>query len=123
MNFAERLTMLRKARKIPLKEVAGYLRVSVSTMSNYESGLHQPDFGILCRLADYYGVSTDYLLGRTSCVGSDRDMVRQHPLLKRREKLFFETENLTENNLHTVEKLVQVMKKYEIFMEKNTDLH
>ena len=123
MNFSERLAMLRKAKNVPLKEVARYLRVSVSTLSNYETGQHQPDFSILCRLADYYGVTTDYLLGRSSCVGFDRSAIQQHPLLKRREKLFFETEKLSENNLYTVEKLVQVMKKYEIFMEKNSNLH
>ena len=71
MNFAERLTMLRKAKGAPLKEVAGYLQVAVSTMSNYETGVHQPNFDTLCKLADYYGVSTDYMLGRSSCVRAD----------------------------------------------------
>ena len=117
MNFAERLAMLRKAKGAPLKEVAGYLQVAVSTMSNYETGAHQPDFDTLCKLADYYGVSTDYLLGRSSCIGADAGGGQQRQLSKRREKLFFEIETLSENNLYTMEKLLRIMKKYEIFVE------
>ncbi len=117
MNFAERLAMLRKAKDVPLKEVAGYLRVSVATLSNYESGIHQPDFDIFVRLADYYGVSTDYLLGRGSC------LVRESPhdknaLLALRERIYFETEGLSENNLLTLERLVRMMKEYEIYVDK-----
>ena len=118
MNFAERLAMLRKVKGAPLKEVAGYLQVAVSTMSNYETGVHQPDFDTLCKLADYYGVSTDYLLGRSSCTGVDTWDGQQCPLSKHREKLFFEIGTLSENNLYTMEKLMCIMKKYEICVEK-----
>lgn len=121
MNFAERLTMLRKTKGIPLKEVAGHVRVAVSTMSNYETGVHQPDFDTLCKLADYYGVSTDYLLGRSSCVEVGSVGGQQCLFRKRRERLFFETGNLSENNLHTMEKVMHVMKKYEIIVEIRPD--
>lgn len=60
------LTQLRKEKDIGQKEVATHMKVSVSTISNYENDVHSPDFAMLCRLADYYGVTTDYLLGRTA---------------------------------------------------------
>ena len=117
MNFAERLVTLRKAKGISQKEVAVCLRVAVSTMSNYENGVHEPDFETLCKLADYYDVSTDYLLGRSSCIGSGEREEQQLPYSKLREQLFFETEKLSENNLYTMEKIMHIMKEYEIFVE------
>lgn len=66
MTIGKILTELRKEREIGQKELAAYLNVSVGTVSNYENGVHFPDLMTLCRLADFFGVTTDYLLGRTS---------------------------------------------------------
>ena len=56
---------LRTKRHIGQKEFASYLHVSVSTVSNYENNVHQPDVPTLIKIADYFNVSTDYLLNRT----------------------------------------------------------
>lgn len=69
MNINETLKMLREERGIYQKELALYLNVTLGTISNYENGIHSPDLDSLCKLADFYGVSTDYLLGRTSYRG------------------------------------------------------
>lgn len=45
---------------------AAILKVSVGTVSNYENNIHFPDQDALLQLADYFGVTVDYLLGRTS---------------------------------------------------------
>ena len=66
MKFGEILTSLRDERGIYQKELASILKVSVGTISNYENGIHFPDQEALIQLADYFGVTTDYLLGRTS---------------------------------------------------------
>ena len=66
MNFGEILTSLREERGIYQKELAAILKVSVGTISNYENNVHFPDQEALIQLADYFGVTTDYLLGRTS---------------------------------------------------------
>lgn len=60
------LIQLRKEKDVGQKEVATYLKVSIATVSNYENDVHSPDYSMLCRLAEYYGVTTDYLLGRTA---------------------------------------------------------
>lgn len=65
MEISQILTQLRAERGIYQKELAIALNVSIGTISNYESGIHAPDLDTLCRLADFYGVTTDYLLGRT----------------------------------------------------------
>jgi transcriptional regulator with XRE-family HTH domain len=47
------------------KEIADYLNISRSTYTLYESAKRQMSNETLCALAEYFGVSTDYLLGRT----------------------------------------------------------
>lgn len=64
-SFGEILASLREERGIYQKELAGILKVSVGTISNYENNIHFPDQEALMQLADYFGVTTDYLLGRT----------------------------------------------------------
>lgn len=65
-SFGEILTSLREERGIYQKELAAILKVSVDTVSNYENNIHFPDQEALLQLADYFGVTVDYLLGRTS---------------------------------------------------------
>lgn len=65
-SFGEILTSLREERGIYQKELAAILKVSVGTVSNYENNIHFPDREALLQLADYFGVTVDYLLGRTS---------------------------------------------------------
>ena len=64
-DFGQILANLRKERGLAQKELALLLNLSIGTISNYENGIHFPDLSTLCKLADFYGVTTDYLLGRT----------------------------------------------------------
>lgn len=59
------ITQLRTEKGIYQKELAAHLKVSAGTISNYEKGHHAPDLEMLCRIAEFFGVTTDYLLGRT----------------------------------------------------------
>ena len=63
-NFGELLAELRQDRKMKQSELAKVLHVSVGTISNYETGVHFPDIEKLINLADFFNVTTDYLLGR-----------------------------------------------------------
>ena len=65
MEFGKLLAKLRKEKGVLQKEVANHLNVTVATISNYEKGVHMPDLNTLIMLADYFDVSTDYLLQRT----------------------------------------------------------
>ena len=74
METGRILMELRKERNLGQKELAAYLSLSTGTISNYENGVHYPDLDTLCKLADYYDVTTDYLLNRTSSRYSTRKM-------------------------------------------------
>ncbi len=65
MDIGQKITKLRVEKGIYQKELAAYLNVSIGTVSNYEQGIHYPDLNTLCRIADFFNVTTDYLLGRT----------------------------------------------------------
>lgn len=65
-EFGALLSELRKDFNLSQAELGEIIFVSSSTISNYESGVHSPDIGKLVSLADYFGVTTDYILGRTS---------------------------------------------------------
>lgn len=65
MAIGNRLKTLRTEQNKTLGEVAEYLGVDKRTIQHYESDARKPDYEKLVKLADLYGVSTDYLLGRT----------------------------------------------------------
>lgn len=60
-----RLSELRKERHLTLKDMAKYLDVSVGSYNYYELGKTEPDIEKLKKLADFFCVSIDYLLGYT----------------------------------------------------------
>lgn len=64
-EIGETLAILRKEKGLGQKQLAALLNISVGTVSNYENGVHSPDLATLCKLADFFHVTTDYLLGRT----------------------------------------------------------
>lgn len=64
--FAERLRTLRKELKLSQKEVALDLGVSQALLSHYERGIRECGLEFLARISDYYGVSSDYILGRSN---------------------------------------------------------
>ncbi len=64
-GFNRILTLLRKERGITQKEAAASLGVSQALLSHYEKGIREPGLDFVVKSADFYGVSTDYMLGRT----------------------------------------------------------
>ena len=59
-----RLKELRDQKGLYQKDVASFLNIAVSTYSYWENGTYEPDQSALSKLADFFGVSVDYLLGR-----------------------------------------------------------
>ena len=58
-----RLKDLREDSDIKQKEIAEYLHIKQNTYSQYENGQRQLPIDILIKLAKFYNVSTDYILG------------------------------------------------------------
>jgi len=71
----KRLVELRKEKKLTQEELASIIGISRSALSLYETNKRQPDFQIICRLADYFDVSVDYLLCRTDERRSIKDEI------------------------------------------------
>lgn len=64
--YQNRLRDLREDRDLKQKDLAALLQVHQTTYSDYELDRLNIPTAVLHALADYYGVSVDYLLGRTS---------------------------------------------------------
>lgn len=65
MTVYRRLRDLREDNDLKQRQLAEVLHVSQTTYSRYESGMIDIPSDALIKLADFYGVSTDYLLGRS----------------------------------------------------------
>lgn len=63
-KFSERLISLRQERDMTQNDLAKVVKKQRSTVSGYETENKEPGFELLCVLADYFGVTTDYMLGR-----------------------------------------------------------
>ena len=65
MTFPERLLQLKQERKLLQKDVAASIGLSLRGYQYYEKGQKEPTLSVLIRLADFFDVSLDYLVGRS----------------------------------------------------------
>ncbi|MBQ8495283.1 MAG: helix-turn-helix transcriptional regulator, partial [Clostridia bacterium] len=64
-RLAKRLRQCRKERGLTQGQVAIYCDITEKAYQNYELMTREPKLEILIRIADFYGVTLDYLVGRT----------------------------------------------------------
>lgn len=62
--LAEVLKQLREQRELSQSKLAEQLQIPKGTYVTYEYGTREPNIEMINKLADFYGVTTDYLLGR-----------------------------------------------------------
>ena len=65
MSFSERIIQLKNERKLLQKDIASSIGLSLRAYHYYEKGQKEPTLSVLLRLADYFDVSLDYLVGRS----------------------------------------------------------
>ena len=98
-EFSAILSELRRKSGENQRQAAAGLGISQALMSHYENGIREPKIEFLVKAADYYGVSLDYLLGRT-VVGMnpflDQDISERYGL---------------EYDLETAERLLEVSRR------------
>ncbi|HHW90955.1 MAG: helix-turn-helix domain-containing protein [Limnochordia bacterium] len=84
MEFATRLKQLRESKGWTREDLALRLQATYSTIAKYETGVRTPDYNVISKIADAFGVSTDYLLGRTddptSPTQQRNKVVRNYPI-------------------------------------------
>lgn len=73
MTLGEKIKKLREQNNINQKEFARKMDISNVVLSRYESDERRPDYEVLQRIADYFSVTTDYLLGRTDQKNTPND--------------------------------------------------
>lgn len=64
-DFPRIISLLRKEKRFSQKQVAADLGISQALLSHYEKGIRECGLDFVIKVAEYYDVSTDYLLGRT----------------------------------------------------------
>ena len=70
----ERLKKLRKEGKLTQKDIATFLNISQPAYQQFESGKKKMNLETMEKLADYFNVSTDYLLGKTDFPDPDLEV-------------------------------------------------
>ena len=70
-EFGEKLLALRKEKGVSQAGVADYIGLTVAGYQNYENGRREAGYETIAKLADFYGVTTDYLLGREPDTSAD----------------------------------------------------
>lgn len=71
MEFKDRLKEIRLNKKLTQKDIANYFQTSPQSYAQWEKGLRKPSAENLQKLAVFFNVSTDYLLGKTDTPDSD----------------------------------------------------
>ena len=100
MNFGNKILELRKQKGVTQEELAAELGVTAAAVSKWENGYTLPDILMLCALADFFAVTTDELLGRTSKT-KYAVMAAETPELGRRAAKLAETYGLAVRSIHT----------------------
>ena len=78
-GFSERLHALRAEKGLSQRAVAADLHISQALLSHYENGAREPGLQFVCRACDYYGVTADYMLGRSQRPGAARCWTMPRP--------------------------------------------
>lgn len=72
--FPARLKKLRKERKLSQDEFGHHMNVTKSTVSRWEAGIIKPPYDKIVEMADFFGVSVEYLLGESD------DLIKKEPI-------------------------------------------
>lgn len=73
-KFPKRLKTLRKETIISQKKLSDFLGYKYTAVANYESGRNEPSIDTLIKIASYFGVTTDYLVGVSDFPQKEKDL-------------------------------------------------
>ena len=120
-EFKDRLTKLRKEKQLYQKELAEVVGVSDGAIGMYETGKRTPDKDILAKLATYFDVSIDYLLGQSKerfpadkfkeTILNDpelRNFLRELPRRQELQKLIKQVQNLSPQEINKIIKIIEI---------------
>jgi len=110
--FSKRLAEIRKKRGLSQYELADRLGFSRGQISNYEQGKREPDHETLTKIADFFDVSIDYLLGRTDDPTMNRtnhneEIDLKEALTKEEKRAHWGGRELTEEERKLIQRIIQ----------------
>jgi len=103
MTLGTRLKQLREERNITRKELSNLMNITYSSLSKYETNERFPEKELLVRLADYFDVSLDYLLGRSNARKTNEPLNSAFHSIS--------TEGLEEKDIEMVKAMVERLKE------------
>ena len=107
--FGDRLKELRKGKNLTQEEIGELCEVGKTTISNWENNITQPPFEIVNKLAQYFGVSVEYLLNFNQ---DDLDKIeRLKQALKEAGMWDYEMDDMSEEDFKKAMKIVAMMKE------------
>ncbi|MGP4041934.1 helix-turn-helix domain-containing protein [Gracilibacillus sp. D59] len=102
--MSTRLKKLRENKDLLQKQVADKLGIKANTLSGYENGTRSPDPKLLRELAEFYNVTTDYLLGRTDDPDSSQNSNKPN-------RAFHNFDDITEQEIEYLEEQLRIFRK------------
>lgn len=121
--LGERLSALRKIRKLKQEDVARKIGVARTTYSMYEQDNREPDIKVLIKLADFYEVTIDYLVGRVDTVKSE-SADSHNPILLSLEGIGIEFLLLCDKTVLSKEEIalvISTIRSFRNLMEQNKE--
>ncbi|WP_171691072.1 helix-turn-helix domain-containing protein [Paenibacillus germinis] len=65
MKYGDRIALLREKRGLTQEELSTKIGISRAALSHYETNRREPDYETINKIANFFNVTVDYLLGRT----------------------------------------------------------
>ncbi len=121
--LGDRLKKLRKDKKITQKELAKILNIQNTTLSQYENGVNEPNDEMKVKIADYFGVTIDYLLGRSNVKQINADIDKEaNELADEIIEIYIQKGKIKRGEKITPEQREKILKEIELFVDMSNKL-
>lgn len=107
--FGDRLKELRKNNNLTQEDIGNLCGVAKNTVSSWEKNINQPSFEILAKLAEYFGVTIDYLLNFTQDDVNEMEKLKQ--ALKEAGMWDYNLNDMSKEDFEKAMKIVAMLKE------------
>ena len=106
--FGEKLKQLRKEQQLTQEQLADKIDVARTTYSSYEQGRREPDNETLTRIANFFGVTTDFLLGRNKAPkwASDDQIIELDKILQSKAGMAYNDGEITDEDREAIDNMI-----------------
>jgi len=106
--FGKRLKILREEKEMSQDELGRVLNVTQQTVNNYENAKRAPNIEMLCKIADFFKVSKDYLLEQSDKSSSQSKLNNSIEANAKQQRLINKLLDLSEDSQVDVEKIIDI---------------